>query len=195
VRGPGDGNRAPLAGDAATCGPASLARAKATAGLATGQLAGLSALEPPRPMTALSFTGPGGKPVTLADRAGKTLLVNLWATWCAPCRAEMPALDALQGEFGGEGDFEVVAINLDNGSDEKPLKFFAETNIREMAFYRDSTLGVFEALKKTGLVTGLPATLLVDRDGCLIANMNGPAVWDGPDATKLIGAVAEGPAG
>jgi hypothetical protein len=64
-----------------------------------------------------------------------------------------------------------------------------------MAFYRDGTLGVFEALKKTGLVTGLPATLLVDRDGCLIANMNGPAVWDGPDAKKLIGAVAEGPAG
>ena len=70
--------------------------------------------------------------MTLADRAGKTVLMNLWATWCAPCRAEMPALDALQKEMGGE-KFEVIAVNVDTGDDTKPKKFLAETGIDRSA--------------------------------------------------------------
>ena len=126
--------------------------------------------------------------MTLADRAGKVLLVNLWATWCAPCRKEMPALDALQKEAGGD-DFEVVAVNVDTGGDEKPKKFLGEIGIENLAFYRDDTLELFNTLKRRGLALGLPVTLLVDREGCLMAHMNGPAEWAGEDARRLISAV------
>ena len=87
--------------------------------------------------------------MTLADRKGKTLLVNLWATWCAPCRAEMPALDALQQAKGG-ADFEVVAINVDTGDDAKPKKFLAETGVKTLAYYRDASMGAFNMLKERG---------------------------------------------
>ena len=93
---------------------------------------------------------------------GKTVLLNLWATWCAPCRDEMPALDALQKEMGGD-DFEVVAVNVDTGDDTKPRKFLAETGVAALAYYRDNTLGLFNELKQRGLALGLPVTLLIDE--------------------------------
>lgn len=160
-------------------------QAKAVAAKATGDVAAMLAADPPQSLKFLAFNGPDGKPLTLADRAGKTLLVNLWATWCVPCRAEMPALDSLQASKGGPG-FEVVAINVDTGDDTKPKKFLAETNIKSLAYYRDATMGVFNALKERALALGLPVTLLVDPEGCLIAAMNGPADWSGPDAAKLV---------
>lgn len=129
--------------------------------------------------------------MTLGNLAGKTLLVNLWATWCAPCRAEMPALDELQAELGGE-DFEVVAINVDTGSDEKPRKFLGEIGIKSLGYYRDDTIGVFNDLKRRSLALGLPVTLLVDESGCLIANMNGPAEWASDDAKSLVRAAMGG---
>src|SRR5690606_29760477 len=109
----------------------------------------------------------------------------LWATWCAPCRAEMPALDALQERMGSEA-FEVVAVNVDTGDDAKPKKFLAETGVKSLGYYRDNTLDLFNDLKKRSLALGLPVTLLIDRDGCLLAHMNGPAEWGGADAAKLI---------
>ena len=138
-------------------------------------------------LRSLAFDGPDGKPMTLADRAGKTLLVNLWATWCAPCRAEMPALDALQAAKGG-GGFEVVAINVDTGDDVKPRKFLADTGVKTLAYYRDASMGAFNMLKERALALGLPVTLLVDPQGCLVAAMNGPADWSGPDAARLVDA-------
>ena len=129
--------------------------------------------DPPQSLQSLAFNGPDGKPMTLADRAGKTLLVNLWATWCAPCRAEMPALDALQQAKGG-ADFEVVAINVDTGDDAKPKKFLADTGVKTLAYYRDASMGAFNMLKERALALGLPVTLLVDPQGCLVAAMNGP---------------------
>jgi thiol-disulfide isomerase/thioredoxin len=141
--------------------------------------------DPPQSLKTLAFNDPEGKPMTIADHGGRTLLVNLWATWCAPCRAEMPALDALEREMGGE-EFEVVAINVDTGDDTKPKKFLEETGVASLGHYRDNTLGVFNDLKKRGLALGLPVTLLVDGEGCLLANMNGPAEWASPDARKLI---------
>lgn len=189
VRAPADGNRLAASGvGAGECSDASKQRAREAGAAATGQVAAMLAAEPPRPMGSLAFTGPDGKPVSIAQFAGKPILVNLWATWCAPCRAEMPALDALNTELAGDS-FEVVAINLDTGDDKKPKKFLQETGIKSLKYYRDSTLGVFEALKEQGLVTGLPATFLVDTEGCLIATMNGPAVWDGADAKAFIRAV------
>lgn len=162
--------------------------ARAIASEAKGEVAAMLAADPPQLLSDLAFDGPDGTPMTLADRAGKVLLVNLWATWCAPCRKEMPALDTLQKEAGGD-DFEVVAVNVDTGGDEKPKKFLGEIGIENLAFYRDDTLELFNTLKRRGLALGLPVTLLVDREGCLMAHMNGPAEWAGEDARRLISAV------
>lgn len=151
----------------------------------TGQVAAMMAADQPRPLPALAFNGPDGKPRTIADFSGKTLLVNLWATWCFPCREEMPALNALQKELGSDR-FEVVAINIDTGTDEKPKAFLDETGVHDLAYYRDSSMGVFNSLKKEGLAFGLPVTLLMDDKGCLIGAMNGPAAWDSEDAKALI---------
>ena len=176
--------------DADVACAAKAAKAKTVAAAATGQVAALLAADPPQSMKALAFEGPDGKPMTIADLAGregagKTLLVNLWATWCAPCRAEMPALDALQQEVGGD-KFEVVAINVDTGDDAKPKKFLGEIGVKDLKLYREPTLKLFETVKKRGLALGLPVTMLVDGEGCLIGHMNGPAEWSSPDAKRLI---------
>lgn len=154
---------------------------------ARGEVAAMLPASPPRSVADLAFNGPDGTPMTLADRSGTTVLVNLWATWCAPCRHEMPALDQLQAELGGDG-FEVVAVNVDTGDDTRPRRFLEETRVENLAFYRDSTLGLFNDLKVRGLALGLPVTLLVDDEGCLLAHMNGPAEWASDDAKALIAA-------
>jgi len=179
--------------DAAACA-AKAERAKTVAASATGEVAALLPADPPQSLKALSFNGPDGKPLSLADiagkgtgqtGAGKTVLLNLWATWCAPCRAEMPALDALQKEMGGDR-FEVVAVNVDTGDDAKPKKFLADIGIKTLGYYRDASMGVFNEVKQRGLALGLPVTMLVDGEGCLVGHMNGPAEWASPDARKLI---------
>jgi thiol-disulfide isomerase/thioredoxin len=189
VRGGHSGNNpGVIAGDAGedACAAGTDA-AKLIAANATGDVAAMLAADPPQSLQSLAFNGPDGNAMTLADRRGKTLLVNLWATWCAPCRAEMPALDALQQAKGG-ADFEVVAINVDTGDDVKPKKFLAETGVKTLAYYRDASMGAFNMLKEKALALGLPVTLLVDREGCLVAAMNGPANWSGPDAARLVDA-------
>ena len=120
--------------------------ARRTADAATGAVAAMLPADPPQSLKSLAFNAPDGKPMTLADRAGKTLLVNLWATWCYPCREEMPALNTLQKEMGGD-KFEVVAVNVDTGDDTKPRKFLAETGVDALAYYRDPTLDLFNELK------------------------------------------------
>jgi thiol-disulfide isomerase/thioredoxin len=170
--------------DVAACA-AKTERANALAATAVGHVAAMLPASPPQSLASLQFNDPSGAPTTIGAMSGKILLVNLWATWCAPCRAEMPALDALQKEMGG-ADFEVVAVNVDTGDDVKPKKFLAETGIRNLTYYRENTLAFFNTLKKRGLALGLPVTLLVDRDGCMLANMNGPAEWASDDARALV---------
>lgn len=160
-------------------------RAKTVASAATGEVAALLPADPPQSLKNLAFNGPDGKPMTIADHAGRTVLLNLWATWCAPCRAEMPALDALQKEKGGDA-FQVVAVNVDAGDDLKPKKFLTDTGVETLGYYRDPTMALFNDLKTRGLALGLPATMLIDGEGCLIAHMNGPAEWAGADAQRLI---------
>lgn len=160
-------------------------RAKTIAAAATGQVAALLPADPPQSLQSLAFNGPDGKPLGLAGHAGKTVLLNLWATWCAPCRAEMPALDALQKEMGSDS-FEVVAVNVDTGDDVKPKAFLKEIGIQHLNYYSDHSLALFNDVKERGLALGLPVTMLIDAEGCLIAHMNGPAEWSGADAKQLI---------
>lgn len=158
----------------------------------TGDVAALLPAEEAQSIEDIGFNGPDGGATTLAQFAGKVTLVNLWATWCAPCREEMPALDRLQAEMGSDR-FEVVAVNVDRGDDEKPKAFLKETGIQSLAYYRDETTGIFNELRRRNLAVGLPVTLLVGEDGCLLAHMNGPANWAGEDAINLIEAALSEP--
>lgn len=172
---------ASLTGD---CAPAK-AQGAALSSFTRGQVAAMVAAQQPLSLQDVSFKGPEGQPLSVQNFAGKTVLLNLWATWCVPCREEMPALNALQKDLGND-KFEVVAVNIDIGDDEKPKAFRSETGIDTLGYYRDSTMGVFNALKKQGLAFGLPVTLLLDKNGCLVSAMNGPAAWDSEDAKGLI---------
>lgn len=161
--------------------------AKAIDAAAVGAIAAMRGADKPQSMSSLSFTGPDGKPVRISDFKGKTLLVNLWATWCAPCREEMPALDALETKKGSD-KFEVVTINIDTGDDTKPKAFLGEIGVKSLDLYRDPSMGVFNELKRKSLAFGLPVTMLVDKEGCQIAAMNGPADWSSDDALRFVDA-------
>jgi len=158
--------------------------------LLTGEIAAMANRTEANDLSGLTFNDGEGQQMTLADTGGKPRLVNLWATWCAPCREEMPALDKLEADRGGE-DFQVVAISVDGGSDEKPRGFFDEIGVKHLGFYHDPTIGAFNTMKKEGLAFGLPVTVLVDKNNCVVANMNGPAAWDSEDAYRLIDAVSK----
>ena len=155
-----------------------------------GAVASMLPASEPFQTSGLAFNKPEGMKTTLADFKGKAVLLNLWATWCVPCRAEMPALDKLQAESGG-ADFEVVAVNVENGDPAKRKAFLDQTGVKAMADYNDPELGLFNDLKKRGLVLGLPFTMLIGKDGCMLSSMNGPAAWDSADAKALV-TVAKG---
>ena len=161
------------------------------AAAAQGQMAAFTVADTPRRLDTLAFQTRDGGETSLKDWRGRVALVNLWATWCAPCRAEMPALDALQRDRGSEG-FEVVPISLDMGDAQKPKDFYEEIDLKSLAFYHDGTLATLNTLKAEGLAFGLPATLLIDGRGCVVGTLNGPAHWDGEDAHALIDAVRPG---
>jgi thiol-disulfide isomerase/thioredoxin len=135
----------------------------------------------------LAFKDAAGRDRTLADWRGRTVLLNLWATWCVPCRREMPALDALQAKLGGP-DFEVVAVDIDTRDPQKPLAFLKEIGVSRLAYYADSSAKVFTELKTAGKAFGMPTTVIVDRSGCEIGNMAGPAEWASDDGVKLVSA-------
>ena len=147
----------------------------------------------PRPATDISFLDKDGQKRTLADFRGKTVLLNLWATWCVPCREEMPALDRLQASQGGK-DFEVVAVNIDTARLDRRQAFLDGAGVKSLAFFADPTADAFQALKQAGKVVGLPTSILVDPQGCELGIMAGPAAWDSPDGQKLVTA-AVGPKG
>jgi thiol-disulfide isomerase/thioredoxin len=156
--------------------------------LVHGEVAALALAQTPFSMPDLAFKDSAGRPRTLADWRGRTVLLNLWATWCVPCRREMPALDKLQAALGG-ANFEVVAVNMDTRDPEKPLNFLKEVGVTHLAYYSDESAQVFEDLKIAGKAFGMPTTLVVDRDGCEIGDMAGPAEWASDDGIKLISAV------
>src|SRR3954466_8309653 len=176
------------AGDSACNGAVDLARRIAP--LAQGEVAALTMATSPLRLPDLAFEDADGKPRKLSDWRGKTVLVNLWATWCVPCRKEMPALDSLQAKLGGK-DFEVVAVNIDTRDAEKPKNFLKEANLTRLGYFADSKAKVFQDLKSIGKALGMPTSVLVDGKGCEIANLAGPAEWASDDAIKLIKAAME----
>lgn len=176
----------------ATCS-AQAATLERLAPLARGEVAALIVAEESQPIPQFSFTDEAGGQRSIADFRGRTVLLNLWATWCVPCREEMPTLDRLQADLGDDG-FEVVAVNIDTEARERADAFLDEIGVRHLTRYADPTMGTFTALKKAGLVVGLPASVLIAADGCRLAHINGPAAWDSPDAKAVIAAAAS-PAG
>jgi thiol-disulfide isomerase/thioredoxin len=153
--------------------------------LARGEVAAFAVAEKPLRVAEIAFHDGAGTSRKLADWAGRTILVNLWATWCVPCRKEMPALDALEAGLGGPR-FEVVAINIDTRDSAKPRAWLSEVGITRLAYYADPSAKVFQDLKGIGLGFGLPTTLLVDPKGCEIGSMAGPAEWASEDGMALV---------
>jgi len=175
-------------GDSACAGAVELARKIGP--LAHGEVAALTMATSPLRLPDLAFEDADGKPRKLSEWRGKTVLVNLWATWCVPCRKEMPALDSLQTKLGGK-DFEVVAINIDTRDPEKPKNFLKEANLARLAYFTDTKAKVFQDLKNIGKALGMPTSILVDGQGCEIGTIAGPAEWASDNATTLIKAAVK----
>jgi thiol-disulfide isomerase/thioredoxin len=156
--------------------------------LVHGEVAAFAVARTPLSVPNLAFKDSAGHARTLADWRGRTVLLNLWATWCVPCRREMPALDSLQAKLGGP-NFEVVAVDIDTRDPERPLAFLKEVGVTHLAYYADESAQVFEDLKTAGKAFGMPTTLIIDRQGCEIGDMAGPAEWSSDDGVKLVSAV------
>ena len=167
-----------------SCSAASAAVARMKP-LVKGEVAAVELRTRPQPAPALAFTGPDGQPTTLAALKGKTLLVTLWATWCAPCLKEMPSLDALQKEMGGP-DFAVVAINIDTRNLDKPKTWLADNRIAALPFYADPQAATFQFLRAAHKVEVMPVSLIVDKAGCELGIIQGPADWASTEAKALM---------
>jgi thiol-disulfide isomerase/thioredoxin len=172
------------AGGDKACRPA-VEIAKKVAPFARGEVAAVNVAKSPLKIPDLTFVDGAGKQVSLADWRGRTVLLNLWATWCVPCRKEMPALDALEQKVGGPG-FQVVAVNIDTRDPDKPKAFLKEIGVQKLGYFADASAKSFQELKQIGRAFGMPTTLLVDPAGCEIGTIAGPAEWASDDAVKLI---------
>lgn len=137
--------------------------------------------EQPRPLPEVVFEDQSGTTLRLADFRGRVVLLNLWATWCAPCRREMPTLDRLQAMLGGPA-FEVVALSVDREGVPPVAAFYEELGLEALAIYVDSSTRAMRALG----ALGLPTTLLLDREGNEVGRLLGPAEWDSPEMVAFI---------
>jgi len=149
--------------------------------LSTGAMTTFVFKKTPQPLADVSFLNADGDQITLKDWHGKVVLLNLWATWCGPCREEMPLLDKLQGELGSDA-FEVVALAVDKAGLNGAEKFFQDTKVENLKLFADPTARVGGELR----VFGMPTTILIDTRGREIGRLVGPAKWDSEDAKRLI---------
>jgi len=140
----------------------------------------------PRDRITATFRDLHGKRITLAGYSGKVVLLNIWATWCPPCRAEMPTIDRLAGAMAGP-DFAVIALSTDRGGIEKVAQFFESIQIENLEVMHDRS-GKFS--RQAG-VLGLPVTLILDRQGREIARLLGDTDWDSPEARTILRQVIE----
>ena len=151
-------------------------------------LANLKWLETPQPMPATPFTDAAGASHTLADFKGKVLVVNFWATWCAPCVKEMPTLDALQASMGGD-KFAVIAINQDREGQKVAEPFIAKNEWKNIALYVEPSA----RFQKDARIMGLPTSLLIDKQGNEVARLEGTLAWDAPEVKAEIQKLIEKP--
>lgn len=140
----------------------------------------------PRARLERAFENRNGASKEVADWEGKVVVFNFWATWCPPCRKEMPSLDRLQGAMGDDG-FEVIALSMDRASVGKIDDFFMSIDVENLDVYREPTLRIGT---EAG-VLGMPITLVLDREGREIARLQGEAEWDGPNAKALLRQIIE----
>lgn len=140
----------------------------------------------PEPLPEFVFLDASGKERSLKDWRGKVVLLNLWATWCIPCRKEMPGLERLEKELGSD-KFQVVALSVDRVGIEGAKKFLDGIKVSGLGVFADPTVRVTSTLK----AIGLPATLLIDRDGREIGRLTGPAEWDSAEAKALVKAALQ----
>ena len=142
----------------------------------------------PKPVPELAFLDESGEQATIGDFEGDVVVLNLWATWCAPCRHEMPSLDRLQARFGGNG-LEVIALSLDRGEVARVRDFFEELEVANLAIYQDPEGAAGRELG----APGLPTTILIDRSGQEVGRLLGPAEWDSDEAIAVIEALVGTP--
>jgi len=154
--------------------------------LSQGQMAAFVFHKEPEALPAVRFIDRAGRARSLEEWRGKVVLLNLWATWCLPCRKEMPALDRLGRQLGSDS-FEVVAVSVDRTGVAGARKFLTEAGAEGLTLYADPTVRLAAQLR----AAGLPATLLIDREGRELGRLLGPAEWDGADAERLIRAVLQ----
>jgi thiol-disulfide isomerase/thioredoxin len=141
----------------------------------------LSVFDQPRPVPEIRFQDDQGHELTLGDFRGRVVLLNLWATWCVPCRKEMPTLDRLQGRLGGK-DFVVIALSIDRKGIEAVGGFYNDVGVKKLGIYLDPSGKGSHDLA----IPGLPATLLIDREGREVARKLGEAEWDSPEMVSLV---------
>ena len=155
--------------------------------LLTGEMQNFAPYETPRAFKGFTFLNADGEVEQISDYRGKVVLVNFWATWCGPCKREMPSLDRLQGDLGGD-DFTVLAVGQDLQGMEKVEKFFKKRGIQNLAILNDKTL---KSGRNAG-VFGLPASILLNANGEEVGRLIGPAEWDAPEAKFLIKHIIKG---
>ena len=144
----------------------------------------------PKPMPALTFLTLDGQVTTLEAFKGQVVVLNLWATWCVPCREEMPSLERLQARFEGQ-PVVVLALSVDRAGPERVQAFLNEIGVKRLHVYRDPKAAATRALR----VPGLPATILIDRQGREVGRVLGIAAWDGPQAVEAVQRLLDEPTG
>ena len=154
--------------------------------LSVGEMAKFVFKKAPEPLPEFTFLDGAGKERSLKDWRGRVVLLNIWATWCLPCRKEMPDLERLQAELGSD-KFEVVALSVDRGGLEASKKFLDQIKVTKLGLYADPSSRASSTLK----IIGMPATLLIDAEGREIGRLLGPAEWHSEDAKALVRAVVK----
>jgi thiol-disulfide isomerase/thioredoxin len=176
----GNGNDAPMP-KAQQSGKSASITAVGLKAYSKGHMITFVARSEPQDLPDFTFEKDDGSKTSLANWRGKVVLLNLWATWCAPCRKEMPDLDKLKADLGGD-DFDLVALSIDRTGLDKPRKFLSEVGIKHLKLYNNSSGKLASSLK----VFGMPTTLLLNREGKELGRLVGPAEWGSQDAIDLI---------
>ncbi|TNC48343.1 TlpA family protein disulfide reductase [Rubellimicrobium rubrum] len=161
------------------------ALAQDLAALQEGDMRKLAIHEEPQEVPEAVFEGDGGAETTLSDLKGEVVVVNFWATWCAPCREEMPTLAALQAELGDEG-VRVATIATGRNDPIEQEQFLAEVGAESLPAWRDPSQQLARAMG----VLGLPVTVILNREGQEVARLQGEADWSSESALAILRALA-----